>query len=327
MPDTLTRSLPVPEAARQYWLDQLTVIRAKVTSLLVEGRLSQSVPGGHSGQDIRVAEEVHDLRVAVRRCQSTAKALAVYVPEIWPRQICQVLKPLRKACDCVRDLDVLLTWLKDQPAAHLATAGLLDVVQHEHDCAYENLLETLSSRKSQKAPGKIEKLLQRDAGQTADFLKPAPNRASRPIYLVKDIVAPVLLARAAQMTVYLDRLVSSPDEHTFECALHQWRIAGKDFRYTLEMFMPALRPESAELREQFRQLQDQVGEFHDEIKFARLLEELRTQANLPGELIDEWLHILAGLKHEQWPKIEENVRRMNPKWFAEEIAQILAEGD
>jgi CHAD domain-containing protein len=327
MSAAMTRSTPLAEAASQYWLEQIALVREKMAGLLAEGRLDEPVSGGNPDQAGRIADEIHDLRVAVRRCQSTAKALAVYLPDPWPRKIQKTLQPLRLACDRIRDLDVLLAWLKVQPSAGLATAGLFAALHDKHDRAYESLLETLSSKTSLKAPGKVEKLLQPADSQAGNASKPAICRASCPSYLVKDVVAPVLLARAARMTVYFDLLASPPDDETFECALHKLRIAGKDFRYTLEMFMPALCPEGTALREQFRQLQDQVGEFHDDIKFAGLLEELKTQASLPGELIADLLHELTGLKKEQWPKIRGNLRLMTPKWFAGAVAQIMAEGD
>ena len=324
MGSLINAASPIAAVASLYWLSQLKTITAKITFLL--SRPAAVVTAAASPDEpAAVAEAIHDLRVAVRRCQSTVRTLEPYLQDDWPRKIDKALQPIRKACDRVRDLDVLLLWLQEQPAAHLATAGLLDAWRRQHDQAYARLCEALETG------GAIKKVARIDAG-LQDWLQ--CDRSSVPSskdsfieYTVADIAAPTLLAAAAKMTVRAKAFGAAADPAARGQALHQLRIAGKDFRYTLELLLPALAPEATTLRDWCCRFQDCLGDIHDSIRFAGLLARLERRAGLPHELIAGLLGELSMRQNSRLPLLQEMLKPMTPRWFAGAMANILAEGD
>ena len=263
----------------------------------------------------RITDAVHDLRVAVRRAQSASRAMNGFIPAKWPAKVSTALKPLRKSCDLVRDLDVLRDWLKTQPLAHLATAGLLDVLQREHDRSFADLLLTLKDTDSLKK-----------TGQLIDYLEKQENPGEMgQAYRVRDVAAPVLLTRAAAITVFQDVLGGSGDRETIDAALHKLRIAGKEFRYALEMLAPALSEESRQLREHFSLFQDSLGGLHDRIRFEELLDDLSRRSNLPDEVFAGLRNELNGQRMALWQAFSDQWQSMTPQWFNRQVLKSVTE--
>jgi CHAD domain-containing protein len=324
MGSLISAASPVTAVSSLYWLSQLKTISAKIIFLLSQPPPGESTGGSGSTAATAVADAVHDLRVAVRRCQSTARALAPYLSDEWPRKIDKSLQPIRKACDRVRDLDVLLCWLQEQPAVHLATAGLLDALRRQHDQAYARLCTSLDSGGALKTAARMDASLQARL-QPDQPKSPTPKNCSVD-YTVADIAAPVLLAAAAKMTARASAYTSSDDPAARDQTLHQLRIAGKDFRYTLELLIPALEPEAAALRDWCCRLQDCLGEIHDTIRFASLLTKLERRAELSHELIAGLLSELSRRKESRLPQLAEMLQSMTPRWFAGAMVNVLPEG-
>jgi CHAD domain-containing protein len=315
---------PVSAVASLYWLSQLRTITAKVTAILAQQAPGQAAGAAGPDESAAMADAVHDLRVAVRRCQSTARALAPYLQGEWPRKIDKALQPMRKACDRVRDLDVLLLWLQEQPAAHLATAGLLEALRRRHDQAYARLCEALESG------GAVRTVARIDAGLQQGLLQGRPAtpaaEATGLVYTVADVAAPALLATAAQLTARARAYSTATDPAARGQALHQLRIAGKDFRYTLELLMPALSPDAAVLRDWCCRFQDCLGEIHDTLRFAKLITRLERKADLPHEQVAGLLGELSLRQQDRLPRLAEMLQPMTPQWFAGTIAGMISEG-
>jgi CHAD domain-containing protein len=313
----ITAETSVAQAARLYWQDQLSLIGRQVDALAKTG---WPAAGAYSGSPERVrqaAEAVHDLRVAVRRCQSIAGALAAYMPKPWPAAVGKALVPLRKACDRIRDLDVLLDWLQALQRPQLVTAGLLDIVHREHDAVMDGLMRFLSADDWQKNVRKLQALLRQHESGAKN------GRTGRENYRVQDIAAAVLLERAARITRWREPLRQAEQKRENETILHRLRIAGKEFRYTLEILAPALSEKTRPLRDRFMELQDCLGELHDRIRFADLIESLSRQGQLPPELTAELQRVVAAQRQELWQVFQEQWQAMTPSWFAQAVLAAM----
>lgn len=288
-------------AARSYWLNQLAIIDRQITDLAAMNT-SGSARTGQS------AEWVHDLRVAARRCQSIAIALRPYLPDLWTKSIDQTIKPLRQACDKVRDLDVLLDWLIRLPQPQLITAGLLDALRHERAKAAQNLADAFSEQSLAKG---IRRL-------TAFFRKSDLN-ANDLYYRLADIAAAVLTVRAAEITVFQQQIDSGARPDSVAKELHRLRIAGKNFRYALEMLQPALQDASQILRDRMSLFQDSLGAIHDRLRFNVLLQQIAEQYQLPPEILLGLGNELSREMQIGWQTFMSQWQSMTPRSMAEMI--------
>ncbi|HAL74891.1 MAG TPA: hypothetical protein DCM45_07390 [Clostridiales bacterium] len=282
-----------------YWLKQFNII---------ERHLDES------GR--QAADAIHDLRVAARRCQSVAEACKPYLPAGWTRPIGQVLKPLRKACDQVRDTEVLLDWLTSLPEPQLVTAGLLNALRQQHADALLDLNKTI-----------IKKKLKSQIHSLCNDILNKSAQTEPGTYQLEDTAAALLTARMAQITIYhhsVDR-ASGPDAVAKE--LHQLRIAGKQFRYVLEMLQPALNNSAGVLLERFIHFQDSLGALHDRLRFSMMLKTLAENSTLlktmPEQIFTSLDNELARQKQLCWQDFHQLWKDMTAAQLTRDILLTL----
>jgi CHAD domain-containing protein len=104
-------------------------------------------PGTRTGEDI---EDLHQMRVAVRRMRATLKAARPLLDATWADDLRAELGWLGGALGPVRDLDVLLLRLHREIASlptaeESAGAVLLDALERERTTARGALLEALTA--------------------------------------------------------------------------------------------------------------------------------------------------------------------------------------
>ncbi len=334
MLDKITMDTPVAEAVRQYWLYQIQQIRQQI-------QLLTTLPDhpADAAEAAQAVEAIHDLRVSVRRCQSLALASAPYLTERWPEKIEYAIAPLRKATNKLRDLDVCLEWLAvlwaDAPADSPASE-LRQRLEHQRRREYANVIECLHDKRQLKDLGRLEdRLAQPDA---LDRLAPLPlNKDGEcQMYRIRDVAAAMLLTRAAAITVYRlvlptmqdlpeairgnEKLAASLLEPA-DRSLHHLRVAGKDFRYTLEMLAPALGPAAQPLLAAFKSFQDALGQLHDRVTASALLRALAEHEKIKAE--SEWTQPLLekqALLQQFMPIWAEQT----PQWYASQILALFS---
>jgi CHAD domain-containing protein len=184
-------------------------------------------PGTRTGADI---EDLHQMRVAVRRMRATLKAARPLLNPVWADDLRAELGWLGGALGPVRDLDVLLLRLRLEIAslpAGEALAGevLLDSLERERVTARAAMLEALT------AP-RYFALLERLADTVrAPLPTPYPSEAPQPALV--DLVR----AEARKLRRAVERAGEDPPDEV----LHALRIRGKRVRYTGELVAPSLR--------------------------------------------------------------------------------------
>jgi CHAD domain-containing protein len=184
-------------------------------------------PGTRTGEDI---EDLHQMRVAVRRMRATLKAARPLLDAAWSDELRAELGWLGGALGPVRDLDVLLLRLHREmaslpPAEQNAGGALLDALERERTTARAAMLEALTAP---RYFGVLERLAET---VSAPLPTPAPGDAPQPALV--DLVR----AEARKLRRAVEKAGDNPPDEV----LHALRIRGKRVRYTGELVAPSLR--------------------------------------------------------------------------------------
>ena len=183
-------------------------------------------PGTRTGEDI---EDLHQMRVAVRRMRATLKAARPLLDAAWSDDLRAELGWLGGALGPVRDLDVLLLRLHREIASlpadeQNAGGALLDALERERATARAAMLEALTAP---RYSGLLERLAET---VSAPLPTPAPGDAPQPALV--DLVR----AEARKLRRAVEKAGDNPPDEV----LHALRIRGKRVRYTGELVAPSL---------------------------------------------------------------------------------------
>ncbi len=211
--------------------------------------------GSRTGDDI---EDVHDMRVAIRRMRSTLRLLEPYFK---PKSIVPQMQSLRKVATSlgsVRDLDVLMSDLQTYSAAQpeatqTALASVLALMEKRRTSARERLNNTFDK-------GSYQRFVKDFAG----FLT-SPGKGAREVD--SDDIHPVQLRHVLPEMVYrhlgsvraYDSVIADMDIPT----LHALRIECKRLRYTVSLFRELLGTGILEFIEELKVIQDSLGRVND----------------------------------------------------------------
>mgnify|MGYP003781540057 FL=1 len=228
--------------------------------------------GTRAGVDI---EELHDMRVATRRMRA---ALQVFADSVDMRPLKPFIKDLRRTgrvLGTVRDLDVF--WEKTERylaglsvAEQPPLAPLRAVWQSQRDAARDEMTVYLDSDRYAKFTQSFSEFL-----NTPGVAEPAPFGADgEPQPRRVRHVAPVVLYQRLAAVRGYDEWVSGPAVPLVR--LHQLRIASKYLRYTAEFFQEVLSPQSGDIIERIKRLQDHLGDLQDAVVACNLLRDFLT---------------------------------------------------
>jgi len=236
--------------------------------------------GTRKGEDI---EELHDMRVAVRRMRAAAIVFDEYLESEKLEPHLKGLKRTLGALGGVRDLDVFLekaeTYLKTLPSGHEHDLDPLFItLTEEREKARENMLDYLDSEKHSRFKKDFSEFL--DFPETWALPTTTEKHDALP-HRVKDVLPSILYARLADISAYSE-WVEGP--YVSVERLHRLRIAAKGLRYTLEFFESVLGKEVEPLIKDFKVLQDHLGDLHDAaVATEMLVSYLRTGTWGPSE--------------------------------------------
>jgi CHAD domain-containing protein len=215
-------------------------------------KMLQHETGSRTGADV---EDVHDMRVAIRRMRSAFRLLAPYYKAKDVRPYSKALQGLGWTLGDVRDLDVLIDNLRafqlTLNADHQADLQTtIDALDERRIAAREDLVHTFDSKGYRR------------------FLKDFSEFATTPIEKkVTDVVEPtevrhllpsMIYDRLAAVRAYEDRL-----EDADAIRLHALRIEFKRLRYTLSLFENVLGTTLGEFVDELKTVQDTLGHLND----------------------------------------------------------------
>jgi CHAD domain-containing protein len=203
-------------------------------------------------------EEVHDLRVALRRLRSWLRAADELLHDDIPRAQRLALRRIARRAGAARDAQVQWQWLTapDEPFSAPA-ARAAQWLASERRTVYVTERERLQRRAAEKWPPLAAALAESLAA--AGDPPPIPGGET-----LAEHLGPVLEQHLVSARRALDRI----EHHTQAAAIHVARIKVKRLRYLVEA-IAGQSPRAARVVRQLRALQDALGEVHDAHVFAR----------------------------------------------------------
>jgi triphosphatase len=229
-------------------------------------------PGVRLGEN---PEELHDMRVAIRRLRATLK---LYV-DVLPKRAERYERDLRhfaRALGDVRDLDVHLERLSGKTSRNgevpEKVAAILEKRRVE---ARRCMLEALDSNRYERFVASFSGTLRRgrSPAPTGPILEVAPDLVRRRYKKISRIVSALS--------------VDSPPED-----FHDLRKKGKHLRYALEPLQGIYGKPSEKMVKLLKTIQDDLGDHQDLIVAAELMQELGATGDLPPRAVF-WMGSMA----------------------------------
>ena len=209
-------------------------------------------------------KDVHDLRVALRRCRTMADVLSEVNPDRGWRKLKKDSRELFRALGALRDTQVEQEWLKELSAAD--------------DPVRKHLLKTLAQAESAQQKEAEKALEDFDRKNWRKWSQKLADKAQ--FFPLESVVFQRLaLTRLNEAAELYQRARKGRSR----IAWHRLRIGLKGFRYTLENFMPQrYEPWSKNLK----RIQDLLGEVHDMDVLRSGIR--RERAKLPEAPVAQW---------------------------------------
>jgi CHAD domain-containing protein len=257
-------------------------------------------PGARLGDD---PEDLHDLRVAVRRLRALLRASRPLVVETWSEPLREELAWLGRALGPARDLDVMLDHIRSEIAALGDERDLgrpiVTALEVERDRARHAMLAELRTRRYLDLLGALERAARAPVLHTEQ--QPLPEIAAREFRRLRKTMA---------------KIGPEPSDE----ALHRARIKGKRARYAAELAETIMGTPAERLISRAKRFQDVLGEHQDAIVAEAKIRELtadgpRDTALVAGRLIERERERRRAAR-EELPRAWKKLKRAGKKAFS-----------
>ncbi len=216
----------------------------------------EAEPGSRSGDD---PEDVHDMRVAIRRTRSALSLLEPYFKTKPVRFYRKQLRKIMKVLGSVRDLDVLIDDLRAfaadaDPDNQLAPA--FEQLDSARKNARRELISTLDKGSYRRFIEDYTAFL-KEPGKSA---RSTNNVDPHDVYptQVRHLLPPLLYEHVGMVRAY-DSVLADADAPT----LHALRIAFKRLRYAVSLYADVLGTGAQEFVNEIKLVQDHLGRIND----------------------------------------------------------------
>lgn len=260
-----------------------------------------SEAGTRAGRD---PEDLHKMRVAVRRLRAILRASRPLFDAKWVKGLRSELKWLGTALGEARDLDVLREYLGSELAS----------LERAEQKAGQQLLRRLDADRA-RSRGALREVL---AGpRYAKLLTRLKASFAAPPVSSTDVSLP---GSAAAEFKKLRRAVKGLPDHPSADDLHEVRIKVKRVRYAAELVEAASGSRGARFLDQAKTVQDILGEHQDAVVLEEYLHEVIGSREAKHALEQQLLKRqrkrrkkTRGAFFEEWPRLE---RRGRKAWSA-----------
>jgi CHAD domain-containing protein len=211
-------------------------------------------------------EDVHKLRVALRRSRAYLRVARPLLDTDWSEELRDELGWAGRELGAVRDLDVMLAGLR----------GQLETLDEEDRAAFRPLLRRLTAQRT-RARAKLSKILddRRYLAAVAALgegaVSPRPSGSKEPLDVLARHEVRKLLKRAAK--------VGGKES---DAEMHALRIRAKRARYAAELLEGK---SSARFVEQAKELQDLLGGYQDAVVAEERLRRLPKDGDDPAAVL------------------------------------------
>ena len=294
----------------------------------------------------RDIEDVHDMRVALRKIRSSVIIFRNYLDPVWLDKTENGMKTTLSALGVLRDLDVILektdAYLKNEKISASEMSVFYETVAKDRKAAHKEATAYLAS-----AEYELFKKELKETFESGIYLgTPRVNRKGDvgPVR-IRDVLPIILYEKAADISAYHEWM-DGPFIYTEK--LHRLRIAAKNFRYTLDFFKDCLGDAAGQLIKEFKELQEILGDFHDAVvavevieSYTARIEEMRDEeagssATSKDRLreVEKTITALGNYKTFREREVEALLSAFRDKWkgmdrrfFHERISKIITEAD
>lgn len=247
----------------------------------LRSRLKSFTEALHAAQqDPADPDHLHDLRVAGRRFSQALCLFRDFLNKKHVKRMRARIHEVVQACGAVRDCDVTL-----------ATLAAADI----HDPELQSKLEDLRQQRLRE----LDQHLQgwpHEPQQWRDDLEPRSPKGT--VWLRDQNAAANAAHVLPSMVVELFRAGATAVASGESDKLHRFRLLGKRFRYSLELFLDVYGPAIAPCLDQMKALQDCLGAISDcaaAIPFAEGHADAQQRlqsllAHRRAEFLDDWKH-------------------------------------
>jgi CHAD domain-containing protein len=273
----------------------------------------QHEAGSRTGEDV---EDVHDMRVAIRRMRSAFRLLKPYYKVKDVRPYSKSLQELGWVLGDVRDLDVLIDnlrafqlTLKADGQADLQST--IDSLDERRVAARADLIRTLDSktyRRFLKAFGEF-------------VTTPIEKKSSEEIVptQVRHLLPSMIYDRLAAVRAYEDVLENAATE-----TLHALRIEFKRLRYTVSLFDGVLGSSVSDFVDELKIVQDTLGKFNDATTARTRLDALLENGDdLHSDALSAYLGHLEADKDELIAQFKRDWERFNSRKAQEKLSKAV----
>lgn len=194
-------------------------------------------------------EHVHQLRVASRRAVAAIEIFEELLPRRRTRWLLKRLKEIRRTAGAARDDDVLAARLQQWSAQHPAVKLVLKRVRRHREANQQPIRKIHRKLVQERFEIGLSELLQRIRWHDAS--RPREPRLA-------------VVARQSLKNLLTNFLRASEGDFDDYAALHEFRIAGKQLRYAMEVFAAAFpRAFRQRLYPIVETLQELLGDVND----------------------------------------------------------------
>jgi CHAD domain-containing protein len=267
----LPTTIPVKRVGLEVWMNRVLELADKV-------------------QDDWNADNVHDLRVALRRCRTMADALSEVNPTPSWKKLKKVTRDLFQALGELRDTQVAKQWVKKIGAAKDPVRG--------------RMLRVLGKLEQEQRKDAEKALQQFDGKSWKKWSRKFPAKAE--FFPLESVVFQRLALAELNEAVNLyhrARKVRSG------AAWHRLRIGLKGFRYILENFLPQ---RYAQWSKELKSMQDMLGEVHD-LDVLRLRIRKQT-AGLNPEMVAMWMEEIEKARRARLEEFRAKTANKDSSW-------------
>ena len=270
----------------------LAVLRRQLVELLAHE------PGARLGEG---AEEIHDMRVAIRRMRAAMALFGDALPES-ARPLRRELKWVARTLGEVRDVDVQLrqvaSWARELPAEDRAALDpVMKSLRNRRTLARRRLLRALDSARYGHLVASLTTMIEQPPSGTSVSRIPVALAGPR-------------LVRRRYRT--LRKAAAAVGKRSPPQDLHRLRIRGKRLRYAIEFLQPVYGKPAVRLIARLKAVQDVLG-LHQDAQVA--MEHFRQMAVDQSHALPSDAQFLLGRLAERYRMQAQEQRALVPKVY------------